>query len=81
VLAVLYGSIEWPIKAVRRAAYASVGPYRAAWVEAWNGIIALAVVVTVLWFGFHHVPEVRDLFNQFVHWWNSVVGGDLSEWS
>jgi phage shock protein PspC (stress-responsive transcriptional regulator) len=81
LLLIVYSSVAWPIKALRHAAYASVGAYHGAWVEAWNGIIALAVVVTLLWYGFHHVPEVRELFNQFAHWWNSVMGGNLGEWT
>jgi phage shock protein PspC (stress-responsive transcriptional regulator) len=81
VLVVLYSCFAWPIRALRHAAYASVGSYHGAWVEAWNGIIACAVVVTVLWFGFHHETEVRELFNQFVHWWNSVIGGNLGDWT
>jgi phage shock protein PspC (stress-responsive transcriptional regulator) len=81
VLLLVYGCVAWPIRALRHAAYVSVGAYHGAWVEAWNGIIACAVVVTVLWFGFHHEPEVRELFNGFIHWWNSVVGGDLADWT
>jgi phage shock protein PspC (stress-responsive transcriptional regulator) len=80
-LSVLYLCVAWPIKAIRHAAYASVGAYHGAWVDAWNGIIALAIGATLVWYGFHHVPEVRELFNEFVHWLNSVLGGDLGDWT
>jgi phage shock protein PspC (stress-responsive transcriptional regulator) len=79
VLVVLYNAIAWPIKAMRRSIYYSVGPYQSAWVEAWNGIAALAVVFALIWYGYHHQPEMRNLFDHFSQWWNESVSVQLRQ--
>jgi len=79
VLVLLYNAIAWPIKAMRRSIYYSVGPYQGAWVEAWNGIAALAVVFALLWYGYHHQPEVHNLFDHLSQWWNESVSTQLNQ--
>jgi hypothetical protein len=78
-LVLIYNAIAWPIKAMRRSIYYSVGAYQGAWVEAWNGIAALAVVFALIWYGYHHQPEVRDLFDHLSQWWNESVSVQLKQ--
>jgi len=80
-LVLLYNAIIWPIRSMRRATYYSVGAYHGAWIEAWNGIIGLAVLIALAWYGVHHMPEVRELFDQFTHWWRENVGHGSLDWS
>lgn len=75
----LYNAIAWPLKAMRRAIYYSEGPYQSAWVEAWNGIAALAVVFALIWYGYHHQPEMRNLFDHFLQWWYESVSVQLKQ--
>jgi phage shock protein PspC (stress-responsive transcriptional regulator) len=74
ILVLLYQLIAWPIKSMRRAAYYSMGSYHPVWVEAWNGIFALALAAGVLWYGYHHVPELRELFDHLARWWHEATG-------
>jgi phage shock protein PspC (stress-responsive transcriptional regulator) len=73
VLVGLYQCVAWPIFHVRRAMHASAGGYYAPWAAAWNGLIAMAVIFALLWYGLHHQAEVRGLFEQFWHWWQSIL--------
>jgi len=79
VLVLLYNAIAWPIKAMRRSIYYSVGPYQGAWVEAWNGIAALAVIFALIWYGYHHQPEVHNLFDHLSQWWHESVSTQLNQ--
>jgi phage shock protein PspC (stress-responsive transcriptional regulator) len=63
VLIVLYNLVAWPIKAARRAAYYPGGGYHGPWVAAWDGVVGLAILFALGWYGYHHVAEVRDLFD------------------
>jgi len=73
ILIGLYQCVAWPIHHVRRALYASGGSYYGPWAAAWNGIIALAVVVVLLWYAAHHQAEVRGLFEQLMRWWQDII--------
>jgi phage shock protein PspC (stress-responsive transcriptional regulator) len=63
VLIILYQAVAWPLKAVRRAAYYPGGGYHVPWVAAWDGVVGFAILFALAWYGYHHVPEVRDLFD------------------
>ncbi len=80
-LLLLYNAVIWPIRAMRRASYYSVGAYHGAWIEAWNGIIGLAVLIALVWYGLHHLPEVETLFDQLTHWWRANVGPSAGDWT
>jgi phage shock protein PspC (stress-responsive transcriptional regulator) len=80
-LILLYNAVIWPIRSMRRAAYYSVGPYHSAWIEAWNGIVGLAVLIALAWYGLHHMPEVRALFDQVTHWWREYIGHEDGDWT
>jgi phage shock protein PspC (stress-responsive transcriptional regulator) len=74
ILVLLYQLIAWPIGSMRRAAYYSMGGYHPGWVEAWNGIFAVALAVGVIWYGYHHVPELRAFFDHLTRWWHEATG-------
>ncbi len=62
VLIVIYNLVAMPLKAVRRAAYYP-GGYHAPWIAAWDGVAGLALLAALAWYGYHHVPELRELFD------------------
>jgi phage shock protein PspC (stress-responsive transcriptional regulator) len=62
-LIVIYNLVAWPIKAARRAAYYPGGGFHGPWVAAWDGIVGIAILVALVWYGYHHVPEIRDLID------------------
>jgi hypothetical protein len=78
-LLLFYNMVAWPIRAMRRSVYYSVGPYQGAWVEAWNGILGLAVIFALVWFGYHHLPEVRSLIDHLSQWWDATVSVQLEQ--
>jgi phage shock protein PspC (stress-responsive transcriptional regulator) len=67
VLIVLYNLVAWPIKAARRAAYGPGGGYHGPWIAAWDGVAGIAILLALAWYGYHHVPQVRDLIDHLVH--------------
>jgi phage shock protein PspC (stress-responsive transcriptional regulator) len=72
-LIVLYNLVAWPIKAARRAAYYPGGGYHAPWVAAWDSIVGLAILAALLWYGYDHVPELRDFVDHLRHVWDRTV--------
>ena len=80
VLVLLYNAVIWPIRSMRRAAYYSVGAYHGAWIEAWNGIIGLAIMIALVWYGLHHPSEVESVFDQLRHWWQENVNQPI-DWT
>jgi hypothetical protein len=79
LLAVLYSCIAWPLKGMRNACF-SVHGFYGAWLAAWNGIVSLAIVAALLWFAYHHGPELHECINRFGQWWRgiSVTSGTQS---
>jgi phage shock protein PspC (stress-responsive transcriptional regulator) len=73
LLIVLYNLIAWPIKAARHAAYNPHSGYHAPWVAAWDGLVGFAIIAALLWYGYHHVPDVRDFIDHLRHVWNHTV--------
>jgi len=77
ILVLLYQIVAWPIKSMRRAACYSMGTYHPGWVEASDGIFGLAIAAGLLWYGYHHVPELRDFLDHLTHWWHDATGAGV----
>jgi len=58
---------------MRRAFYASTGGPYGAWAAAWNGIVWIAILLALGWYGMHHAPEVQSAFEQFGCWWQNLI--------
>jgi phage shock protein PspC (stress-responsive transcriptional regulator) len=78
-LIVLYNVVAWPIKAARHAAYYPGGGYHGPWVAAWDGVVGLAILAALIWYGYHHVPELRDFIDHLPRVWDRSVDLDLME--
>jgi phage shock protein PspC (stress-responsive transcriptional regulator) len=72
VLIVLYRFVAWPLKAMRNACF-SVHGFYGAWIAAWDGIVSLAIVATLIWFAYHHGPELHEFLNRFGQWWHGAA--------
>jgi phage shock protein PspC (stress-responsive transcriptional regulator) len=72
LLIVVYQLVALPLKAIRRAAYYPAG-YHAPWLAAWDGVAGLAVLAALAWYGYHHVPELHDLFDRVTQAIDRVV--------
>jgi len=79
ILVGLYQCVAWPIHHVRRALYAASGAYYGPWAAAWNGVIALAVTLALLWYGLHHQADVRALLEHFWSWWQDIIGHHVTQ--
>jgi phage shock protein PspC (stress-responsive transcriptional regulator) len=70
VLIVLYNLVAWPIKAARHVAYYPGVRYHGPWVAAWDGVAGFAILAALVWYGYHHVPELRDFVDHLQHLWD-----------
>ncbi len=68
ILLILAQLVSWPINAARRAAAWSNNGYGAGWLGAWDGLLWLGFMATFCWLAYHHVPQVKHLFED----WPSV---------
>src|SRR6202050_5337127 len=77
ILMIFYGMISRPLRHARRAIYFNTGGQSYYWFAAWYEILSTGVLILVCWFGYTHVPEVRDFFQHFVQngtmMWNNIV--------
>ena len=72
VLVVLYQVVAWPIRALRHAGYRGGDGFHAPGVAAFDGIGTAALLCLLVWFGYHHVPAIHDLWDHVVGWWNGT---------
>jgi len=67
-LFVLYGLVSSPFKAARRS-YWYAGSYHSPWMAAWDGVLALAVAGLLVWYGLHHMPQIREFIENLPKLW------------
>jgi hypothetical protein len=77
---VAYNAIVGPIDGIRHHPGGYTFGHRDPLMEAWNGMFGLVFTALVLWYGYTHVPEVRDLvqhlpdiFHKVVDWLRSLI--------
>jgi phage shock protein PspC (stress-responsive transcriptional regulator) len=68
-LIVVWNLIALPIRAVRHSAYWYSGGYYVPWFAAFDGIVVLAIMAGLAWWGVHHVPEIREFIQHFPRLW------------
>ena len=72
ILVCVYHAIAWPLHfARRRAAYYSFGGAHHGAVAAWDGLMALAFGMLVVWLAYQYLPEVREIIRSLPDVWNS----------
>jgi phage shock protein PspC (stress-responsive transcriptional regulator) len=72
LLFMFYEMVSWPIKAIRHAHYYADGhDYRPR--HPFDGFVGLAVLAILAWVAYHHIPEVRDLFDHIRNFWDGIV--------
>jgi phage shock protein PspC (stress-responsive transcriptional regulator) len=72
-LVVVYELVAWPIKALRHASFQPGMGYHTHRFATSDGIVVLAVLGTVLWYGYHHVPALHDLLDHITWFWESKL--------
>ena len=72
VVVLVCNAIGWPIHAARRASHYVLGGAYHGWFEAWDGLLSLLLAATIVWAGYHYVPEVRDLVQHLPDVWNTL---------
>jgi hypothetical protein len=60
LLAIAYGAISSPFRALRRSSYATVSGYRSYGAGA-DGLITLVLVAVAIWLSYLYWPEAREL--------------------
>ena len=59
-LVMVYGVIAWPLRALRRAAYQTLGGGYYGPLGAWDGLMGLGFTILFCWFAYQYIPEVRE---------------------
>jgi phage shock protein PspC (stress-responsive transcriptional regulator) len=65
ILLIVAQMVSWPINAARRTAAWSNNGYGAGWLGAWDGILWLGFMATFCWLAYHHLPQVKHLFEDW----------------
>ena len=68
-LILLWNLVALPIRAVRHSAYWYSGGYHGPWFAAFDGVVVLAIMAGLAWWGMHHVPEIREFFQNLPGLW------------
>ncbi len=71
VMVLIYELVAWPIKALRHARYPA-SPYHA-WRGPFDGMAGFAILAVLLWYGYHHVPAIHELFEHVRQFWDQTV--------
>lgn len=73
IVIVIYQVIAAPLIFARRAALFAYAPTPFIWIAPGFGIIWLGIVVLSIWYGYHHVPEVREFIQNLPAAWAAFV--------
>jgi phage shock protein PspC (stress-responsive transcriptional regulator) len=73
---IVWSLITKPIRVARRSAYWYSGAYHVPWFAAFDGVVVCAIFIGVGWWGVHHVPEIREFFQNLPRLWD-----DHDSWS
>ncbi len=73
IVFVLMQAIGAPLEAARRAGYQTLGGANAGWFAAWDGLLAVGFGILVLWFGYNHMPEIRDALTHLPDIWHNFI--------
>jgi len=72
ILCAFYAIIAFPLGAMRRATYVAVAGYHHPMLAAWDGMMSAGFGILILWFGYHMIPEVRDLVDSLPAVWDAL---------
>jgi phage shock protein PspC (stress-responsive transcriptional regulator) len=72
-LVLIYNAFAWPLHAARRASYHVLGgPYVGWWYAAGDGLLSVGFAILLLWFGYQHVPAVREFIQRLPAIWENL---------
>jgi len=66
LLLIVYSAIASPLRHARKALYFNTNGHNFIWFQAWYELLSIAVLVAVVWFGYTHVPQAHDFFQNFL---------------
>jgi hypothetical protein len=68
--------IAAPFIGAHRAAAAAYGGHQEILIAPWAGAFWLLFMLFSLWYGYHHIPELRDFVQNVPAMWSDLVNPD-----
>lgn len=66
IMMILCGMTTAPFKMLRRAAFHFSGSPAEMWFGLWDSIVSVGLSVLIVWYAYHHFPEVQYFFEHFI---------------
>jgi phage shock protein PspC (stress-responsive transcriptional regulator) len=66
IMMILCGMTTAPFKIVRRAAFHFAGSPAEMWFGLWDSIVSIGLSLVIVWYAYHHFPEVQYFFEHFI---------------
>jgi len=73
IVLLAYPLIAWPIRAIRHGLYRDAATFHGPSLAAWDGVVGIAIVALLIWYGYHHVEAVQDLIDHLARLWNQTL--------
>ena len=66
IMMILCGITTAPFKSIRRAALQFSGSPAEIWFGLWDSIVSVGLSIVIIWYAFHHFPQVQYFFEHFI---------------
>ena len=73
VLLLAYPLIAWPIRAIRHGLYHDAATFHGPSLAAWDGVVGIALIAVLIWYGYHHVAALQDFIDHLARLWNQTL--------
>jgi len=66
IMMILCGMTTAPFKMIRRAAFHFSSSPAEMWFGLWDSIVSIGLSIVIVWYAYHHLPEVQYFFEHFI---------------
>jgi phage shock protein PspC (stress-responsive transcriptional regulator) len=73
ILLLAYPLVAWPIRAIRHGLYHDAATFHGPSLAAWDGVVGIALIALLIWYGYHHVAAVQDFMDHLARLWNQTL--------
>jgi phage shock protein PspC (stress-responsive transcriptional regulator) len=71
----VYNTLIWPLRAVRRASYYALGGGRG-WFEAWDSVLVISFVIFLGWLAYLYIPSAHEFVDSISRFWREPNAAD-----
>jgi phage shock protein PspC (stress-responsive transcriptional regulator) len=73
ILLLAYPLVAWPIRAIRHGLYHDAATFHPPSLAAWDGVVGIALIAVLLWYGYHHVAALQNFIDYLAQRWNQTL--------